>query len=315
MAYLANRIVFRVVGDIQAKLFRAGVFPFRMLTCRRSPLAKELLFSLLNKIRRNEPGPWMAYGHLMDLHDRRLINRPLRVARKMAWYPKWRRLRQDGDNVMRFLYDAALHEFDKDLGRLIDALKAKGAYDNTVFLITGDHGCEMHDAKRRGNNEVFGFRSHPEHIEVPLICGPMDKKPHDAGLHDLMSVPATVLDIAQAGTHPSFKGVSIFEQGRDYVVTENAGRGNADLQRKDLYFTLTEQSRKMMALIRKDQLFVTRLYNTHDDSYELNNIVDDPDENGMIHQLLDYLFDARGEILSLRGVQRDRVVVGRLSNE
>lgn len=310
LGYLYARVVFRIFGALQARLHRSGLFPFRYLTFRRSPLGKELMGSLLNKIDAQLPGPWMGYAHLMDLHDRRLINRPIRVLKKLLWSRTWKKVARPGDSVFRFLYDASLHLLDQDVGELIAALKKQGLYDKTVFFITGDHGCEMIDAALRGRNEEFGYRNHPEHITVPLICGPMKREPCDEGLHDLMSVTATVMDVAGVTQHSSYLGVSHFARGRAYVITENAGRGNADLARKDLHFTVTTLGAKLMSRIRDKTLYVERLYLTDEDPTELNNVISEPGHADTIEPMLDHLFAARRTIFAMRHITREGVVLG-----
>nr|WP_048086672.1 sulfatase-like hydrolase/transferase [Ferroglobus placidus] len=38
------------------------------------------------------------------------------------------------------MYDSAIRYVDQEIGRLIDFLKDKRIYDNTIFVITSDHG-------------------------------------------------------------------------------------------------------------------------------------------------------------------------------
>ncbi|PVD52836.1 sulfatase [Terrimonas sp.] len=57
-------------------------------------------------------------------------------------------------------YYAAIETFDQEVGRIIEALKSAGLYDNTVIVICSDNGWQM----PRGLGNLYDFGSH-----VPLI--------------------------------------------------------------------------------------------------------------------------------------------------
>lgn len=56
------------------------------------------------------------------------------------------------------LYDGALAYQDSELGRLVDFLKTKGDLDNTIFILTSDHG------------ESLGEHRHMDHYYVLYDC-------------------------------------------------------------------------------------------------------------------------------------------------
>ncbi|MDP6956334.1 MAG: sulfatase-like hydrolase/transferase [Planctomycetota bacterium] len=83
------------------------------------------------------------------------------------------RLSGDTDEAFREslfnLYRNAVHHADRVAGRVIDAL-ARGGYDeNTLVIITGDHGEEFHENGYWGHTSNFT----PEQVAVPfLMRGP-----------------------------------------------------------------------------------------------------------------------------------------------
>ena len=305
--YLFMRIKFAIISRIIKILKTLNIFPFRVLTCRRAVLASELLLGIKRVIRKIDE-PWLVYAHIMDLHDRRLINRPIFFIKKLLFWFKWKKLTKNKFDFVKFQYDAALYTIDKEIGNIIYELKKKNIIDETMIVITSDHGCERDDAKNRGINEEFGFRTHPEHIEIPLVLSPIMKEPKDKGLYDTMSISATILDEFNINQHPSFKGNSVFNKGKYAVITENAGRGNGDIKRKNLYFTVTSSKYKLMALLKKNNLFIKRFYDTKIDPLELNNCINDAKYKNNIIELLEYLFCERKEILKSRGVDKNRVL-------
>lgn len=62
-------------------------------------------------------------------------------------------------------YVNASHHLDSQIGRVLDHLTAQGLLDNTLVIITGDHGEEFMEEGRWGHNSAF----HNEQLHVPLV--------------------------------------------------------------------------------------------------------------------------------------------------
>ena len=58
----------------------------------------------------------------MDLHDRKVIVRPLKFLKKILIWPYWF-LKSKDKSFKRFLYDASLRVVDNELGNLIYLFK------------------------------------------------------------------------------------------------------------------------------------------------------------------------------------------------
>ena len=69
-----------------------------------------------------------------------------------------------------------------------------------------------------------------------------------------MSISATILDELNIKRHASFRGRSVYKSGKEIIISENCGRGNCDLERKDLYFTVTSKKYKMFILMQKNKI-------------------------------------------------------------
>jgi arylsulfatase A-like enzyme len=63
------------------------------------------------------------------------------------------------------LLAARVHEVDRCLGRFVAELKADGTYDNSVIVITSDHGDAIGEEGRWGH----GLAVFPEVLRIPLI--------------------------------------------------------------------------------------------------------------------------------------------------
>jgi hypothetical protein len=71
-------------------------------------------------------------------------------------------------SLQRRLYANAAVDFDRQLGELIDALKASGAYDDTMIIVTADHGATMTDRADRRVGDTLEQRW-SEVAHVPLM--------------------------------------------------------------------------------------------------------------------------------------------------
>jgi arylsulfatase A-like enzyme len=91
-------------------------------------------------------------------------------------------------------YDAALAFVDAELGRLFDELRKAGLFEETLIIVTSDHGEEFWDHGGTGH----GFTLYEEQLRVPLIVKPPAAFPVRNGEPD---VPAGVIDIVPTVLH------------------------------------------------------------------------------------------------------------------
>lgn len=119
------------------------------------------------------------------------------------------------------LYDGEIRYTDDNLKILADRLKALKAWDNTIIIITSDHGEEFFEHGALGH----GFSLYQEVVHVPLIMhGPGIKKGHvvkePVGIVDLA---ATVLDVAATGIKSIGDGSSFAAAATDpnFVFRKN----------------------------------------------------------------------------------------------
>lgn len=74
-------------------------------------------------------------------------------------------LSTDEQNVLKALYHAEIAYMDAHLGRIIRAMKRAGRWDNSLFIVTSDHGCGIGGGRRIG----AGFDLGEEMLQIPLI--------------------------------------------------------------------------------------------------------------------------------------------------
>ena len=296
-----RRATFAIKARLQLFLRRFLGLPLQFLSQRIPPLAGEIIDYAARYLAPG-PHPWFNYIHVMDLHDCAIPTRFSNFLGRLANIPRVIAAARPGGTPRSLLYDAALAYVDRQVGKLLGRLEAEGLRDGTIILVTGDHGLIWDRDRDAAGQNVFGFRTHYEFIDVPLLLAGEDRAPSGEGLLDSMSISATLLDAMGIEGHESFKGCSAFGPGREVVINENAGRGNADLDCSDLYFTVVTRTRKLMTALIGDQLTPVRFYDLEADPKELRNLVDEPKRAPEIAALGERLWAERTEILIRRGV-------------
>lgn len=100
-------------------------------------------------------------------------------------------------------YIAAVNSLDSNVGRLIDTLKQKGIYDNTVIVYTSDHGCHF-----KTRNSEYKRSCHDSSIRTPLVFGggAIKKAENSSALASLIDLPPTLLSLAGIDVPENYQG-------------------------------------------------------------------------------------------------------------
>ena len=123
---------------------------------------------------------------------------------------------------IRARYINANHHLDSQLGRVFKLLEEQGRLDDTIVIVTGDHGEEFMENGRWGHNSTFS----QEQIRVPML---VHIPGAGTGNHDFMSshldMPATVLAALGVTTDPHTysygSNLLSAEFKRDYAVVSD----------------------------------------------------------------------------------------------
>ena len=165
--------------------------------------------------------PYFAFLNYYDAHDpyiaaegapRHFGLRP-ETAQEVAALRDW--LHVDKTKIPNRLlqmaidgYDDGIAYLDDQIGRLLAALESRGQLDNTLIVITSDHG-ELH-----GEHAAFGHGSHlyRQVVDVPLLVVGPGNVPHArtvAQAVSLRDLPSTVVDLVGLSQGQPFPGRSL----------------------------------------------------------------------------------------------------------
>ena len=106
-------------------------------------------------------------------------------------------------------YDDCLLALDEQVGQLLDDLESRGRLDNTLIILTSDHGEQFGDRKLFGH----GHSLYRPEVHVPLIVVAPKNVPSGRVIPQpvtLRDIPATIVDHLGLGGEPSpFPGHSL----------------------------------------------------------------------------------------------------------
>jgi len=190
------------------------------------------------------------------------------------------------------IYDSAISYQDRELGRLIGQLKSWGIWDETMLILTADHGEELFEFGQCGH----GSSLRDLLIRVPLLIRDPARFPGgtivDEGAEAVDLLP-TVLEAV--GAPPAAAG-----QGRSLIpLAQGAGRGWA----QPSYSSMFEYAHAV-------RIGRWKIRVTNSGAPIVNDLVDDPIERTDVAGLRPVerrmLTDHAGVFLALRGVWSKR---------
>lgn len=106
-------------------------------------------------------------------------------------------------------YIAAISSLDSNVGKLVDYLKEKNLYDNTIIIYTSDHGSHF-----KTRNPEYKRSCHDSATHTPLIIsgGIFKGGKVDDRLVSLIDLPPTLLDMAGIDIPESYMGKSLIKE-------------------------------------------------------------------------------------------------------
>lgn len=166
--------------------------------------------------------------------------------------------------IRRHLHDyyAVITGLDREIGKLIEQLRAKGEIENTVIVFTSDNGLAL------GSHGLMGKQNLYDHsMKVPLIvAGPGIRAGNSEALVYLLDLFPTLCDLA---------GLAI-PNGLDGISLKPVIDGKAERVRESLFLAYRDVQRAIrderFKLIRYPQINRTQLFDLTDDPNEMRDI-------------------------------------------
>ncbi len=165
-----------------------------------NPDAADLTEAVLPWLEEHRRDSFFLYLHSLDLHYPYVARPPFDARFVSAGSAGLERDRE--------LYDAELAYNDREIGKLLDRLKELGLYDDTLVLVTADHGEEFgeHGASRHGKTLYQGVLHIPGILKLP---GARHRGVRSRALASNIDLAPTLLEIASVAPPEEFQGRSL----------------------------------------------------------------------------------------------------------
>jgi arylsulfatase A-like enzyme len=197
-----------MLGDHQILLRRSAPHVNATFLDWASRHSERPFFAVLNNFDAHQPykAPAPFNTAFMDTPPRYWVDEYERV------YPA------DERTAFRDAYDTCLLYLDSELDRLLAALQGRGVLDNTLVIVTADHGEEFgeyqDDVIIHGRSINFASLHVPLVMVYPKSIPAATRRSETVSLRD---IPATVMSIVAPGESHPFPGHSLADYARGQV--------------------------------------------------------------------------------------------------
>ncbi len=197
----------------------------------------------------------------------------------------WPRTRENVTGKLARYYASASY-FDQQAGRIVEALKQAGQFENTVFVVAGDNGLSLGEHGLLGKQNLYEFGG----MQVPLIfAGPGIVKGESTALAYLFDLYPTLCELT---------GIPV-PAGLDAKSLAPVIKGTQPKVRDALFTAYRNCQRSIRddrwKLIRYPLIDKTQLFDLQVDPHEMNDLAGQPESAGKITQLTALLEKTRQE--------------------
>ena len=172
--------------------------------------------------------PFFAFVNFYDAHHPYLppppydtLFGPTLAKRYRPFPPRFRAFDREEIAQISNAYHGGIAYIDAQINGMLEALRQRGQLDNTLIIVTSDHGEHLGDHELLSHGNSF----YRQLLQVPLIIRYPARLPGDSVIRtpvSLRDVPATILDLSGIPNGGRFPGVSLVS-----TIGDSSARGSA----------------------------------------------------------------------------------------
>ena len=189
-------------------------------------------------------------------------------------------------DLYRARYDGEIRYVDEEFKRLIDALKRLSTYDDTLIILTSDHGEGM------GEHDYYfahGEYLYQHQLHVPLIVRWGDRlQGRREPFVQHVDILPTVLDILGIQTQSRLRGIDLRIDTEREILAEMQSR----LAPEDRKHALVRDGKKLIHTPSTNRL---EIYDLLSDPHETSDLASDPAYSGHLRILKTRMSGLRSE--------------------
>ena len=250
---------------------------------------KRILPKVMNWLNEHKSDPFFLFIHCYDIHDP--YNPPppfdsifhdftytgkLSPTAKTIFAANWEGLKVNDEDLRHFiaLYDGGIRYTDENIGIFLSYLEDIGLADQTLIIITSDHGEEFKEHGRLGHGQIY----YRPNLQVPLIInipGYPQKEVRVSELVQSIDLLPTILELANLPAFPNAEGKSLLPLMKGY-------RNFFTRSLSDLLSLLNKDSQVSFSMEPRSALYsiITEgyqlIHNLNSNSVKLFNLESDP---------------------------------------
>ncbi|MCB1277884.1 sulfatase [Prosthecobacter sp.] len=123
---------------------------------------------------------------------------------------KWSKLPRQEVEQITALYDGCVRMFDDSVGRVVAELEKQGLMDDTIILITGDHGDDLFEPNCTfGHGTTFNGGDQANHVPAIFHIPGVDQPQRHSQIARTLDFVPTLLDLVGVPPEPHFEGASL----------------------------------------------------------------------------------------------------------
>ncbi len=174
-------------------------------------------------------------------------------------------------------YLSAINRIDFNLSVLVNKLKEKGIYEDTIIVYTSDHGCHF-----KTRNAEYKRSCHDSSIHIPLVIrgGAFRGGLIDERLVSLLDLPATILSAADINVPEHFKGIDLRSDKRRQAVYIQISESQCAraIRTKDYTYSVSVPSYVSGMTMESSPVYMEEyLYDLVNDPLQTTNLIKHPD--------------------------------------
>ena len=173
-------------------------------------------------------------------------------------------------------YKNAVYFDDFVVGNLIKILKTRDLLNNTIVIITGDHGAEFYERGFWGHNSAFS----PEQIKVPFILYLPDAEPKKYNsLTSHLDIAPTLIELLGCTTSyiEYCSGESLLSEknkNREFVVSSGWNESAIITDNATLVFSTESYNMNTFEIRNKKyELVSNKTYTNYFKSKDINQVI------------------------------------------
>jgi len=257
-----DNLIYKIVYNFYNKIIK--IFPeiFSPKDYNYVPNAESINNRAIDWIK-NQKNRFFLWLHYMDVHqpyapiDYKNKKELFYLISKYRDFPNM--LNEEEVKKLINLYDLEIKYVDKAINKFLTKLKEENHLENTIIIISADHGEAFDEHGALGHGGQFRVQLYDEYIKVPLVIWGLEKRGVIDRQVQLLDLAPTICDLINIPIHPNFFGKSYFKISSEGTIITSE-------------FDIAYRTKNYKLIIKKSNKEKNELYDLKNDPHERNNI-------------------------------------------